>query len=216
MDQVRAYIGGGLAALAIVPTLFFLFVLNGASSGVVPLPTVEEEPPPSSGPSRFPLNPDINWTLLYGTLLAMVVVALSILAFLAWRRPRFGPDYHAPIATNDSQQTFDEFVARLGQDSNYERAIRLAFEAVENRIEHLPPRVLPETPFEWSQRVGQDHPHLHDPLETLCSHYARARFAPEQTTAQQRDETLTALRQLKHMSDSVVVPRSLVPVLPWA
>ncbi len=219
MGQLSKYQDKAIAAAVLVPLVYILFVISGAGSGVIPLAEPREREPrtnrePSDSP--FPLNPEINWTWFFGLLAGTVVFSLLVLAFLTWRRPRFGPDYHAPLEDDPYEREFNELVHLLGQDDDPSRAIRLIFEAAETKIEHLPKRVYPETPFEWSLRVGTEQPHLAAPLNQLCDSYAKSRFGSAPATTYDRDTALQALRQLKHLSNNIVVVVPKLPVLPWA
>lgn len=217
MDRIKPYLGGGAAALFLIPAVYAIFFVSGAGSGVVPLPDSEGEREPSEpSDSPFPLNPEINWAWFYGILAGTIVFSLIVLAFLAYRRPRFGPDYHAPVETDPFEREFQELLHLLSQDQDPSRSIRLIFDAAETKINHLPKRVSPETPFEWADRVQRIQPHLSEPLRQLCSSYATARYASDRATPYDRDVALQSLRQLKHLSENIVVPVSPIPVLPWA
>ncbi len=222
MGRLSEYKANALVAAVLLPVVFVLFAISGAGSGVLPsadppssgpLPQREPRPPPES---PFPLDPEIHWTWFFGLLVAVTIVSLLILAFLAWRRPRFGPDYHAPLEEDVHEREFNELVHLLGQDRDPNRAIRLIFEAAETKIEHLPKRIYPETPFEWSLRISGSQSHLSEPLNQLCDSYAKSRFGKERSTTHDRDVALQALRRLKHLSNNVVVVETKLPVLPWA
>ncbi len=102
----------------------------------------------------------------------------------------------------------------LAADPDPARAIRLAFAAAERGMGSLPARLDTETPFEWNARVAVDRAELNDPLSTLCSLFATARFAPRRPTPADRDLAVDELRLLAHLANHSPDPNYRVPVDP--
>ena len=222
MKRFSGLIGAGLLSLLLIPILLVFLILGASSSpetGGLPVPVFE---PTSNdeGSVNDPLSPldvRINWTWFYATLLTIVIASLIIAGVMYIKRPRLGPDH---FVTSDPEpeenHAFQQYLDELLQDQDPIRAVRLAFLAAETKIEHLPSREKNETPFEWSNRVGKQRNYLAQPLQSLCNYYSAARFASGQTTATDRYEAVEDLRQLHHLSHTIVAPVDLTPKLVWA
>ena len=135
----------------------------------------------------------------------LAILGLATALYLHLTRPEpFGPDFVAEDGVPPNR--FADFLAMLQDDPDPTRAIRLAFAAAERGFGTLPTRTSTETPFEWSGRVAADKPELAEPLTSLCSRFALARFAPDRATAADRDAAVSELQHLAHLSGYVPDP----------
>lgn len=155
-----------------------------------------------------PADPRSSIDLSRLAVLVLLSGAAGGLLFLLGRRRHstvdeepFGPTFVSQAGVPADR--FDEFVSMLAADYDPARAIRLAFSAAERGLGGLPRRITTETPFEWCERVASGRSELAPPLRSLCDHFSRARFAPDQPTADDRDAAIADLVELNRLATTL-------------
>lgn len=151
------------------------------------------ESEPSSIWERATTTP---WRWFVLAISVLVVVSLSVAYYLHRTRPGepFGPEFVGSGGVPADR--FEDFLAMLLADDDPARAVRLAFEAAERGMGTLPSRHATETPFEWYSRVVADQEVFASALDSLCSRFATARFAPERPTSADRDAAVAELQSV--------------------
>jgi len=139
-----------------------------------------------------------TWIVIGMAMLALASIAAAI--YLQVIRPRRNPGTDPDLGRQVLPAEVDDLLAELRADPDPARAIRLAFAAAERGMGSLPPRRRTETPFEWCSRAGGDAPELFEPLTSLASHFATARFAPDRPSAADRDAAVDELDRLAELT----------------
>ena len=142
---------------------------------------------------------ELPWRWI-ATTIAALAVASALTGYLLHRN-HVEPALAATMSLDwaaDGAEDLDGFLKRLAADPDPNRAIRLAFHAVEQGLSGLPMRAATETPFEWHRRVSETVPAVEHVLGEICDLYARARFAPGRATGDDRLEMIDHLRDLVH------------------
>lgn len=136
------------------------------------------------------------WRWFVLAIALLVLASLSVAYYLHRTRPGdpFGQEFVAPGGVPADR--FEDFLAMLLADDDPARAVRLAFEAAERGMGTLPSRHTTETPFEWYSRVVADQEVFAAALNSLCSRFATARFAPDRPTSADRDAAVAELRSV--------------------
>ncbi len=145
---------------------------------------------------------NLPWPWVFGAIALLAVLSIGTAYYLHRNRPDDPFDYSQFGTTGVPEDQFEKFLAVLLADPDPSRAVRLAFYATERGLGGLPPRRADETPFEWHARVEQRRPELARPLAPICDMFARARFAPGQATAADRDLMVEHLRELNEVANS--------------
>lgn len=141
-----------------------------------------------------------RWIALGLVLLALACIALAY--HLHRRRPGDEFDIGALIRPDVPDDQFEGFLARLADDRDPTRAVRIGFSVAERGLGGMPPRHDQETPFEWQARVESERPGFGPSVGTLCDLFARARFAPGHSTEDDRRTMIDTLRDLHRIDRS--------------
>ena len=143
----------------------------------------------------------LPWPWVFGGIALLALLSIGTAVYLHRNRPDDPFDYSQFATTGVPEDQFEKFLSILIADPDPGRAIRLAFYATERGLGGLPPRRADETPFEWHARVEQRRPELAPALAPICDMFARARFAPGESTAADRDLMVEHLRELNEVAN---------------
>lgn len=147
---------------------------------------------------------DLPWPLLVGAVLLLAGASIALALYLHRKRSDETFDFGKLAGTGVPDDRFDRFLDSLGNDPDPSRAVRIGFSVAERGLGGIQQRRVDETPFEWHRRVsdavgpGAD-PALTEALGTVCDLFARARFAPGQSSEQDRRDMIDALRRLHQL-----------------
>lgn len=139
---------------------------------------------------------DLPWPWVFGAIALLAALSIATAVYLHRTRPDDAFDFGQLVETGVDVDEFERFLQILSHDPDPDRAIRLAFYAVERGLCGLPPRRPDETPFEWHHRVSEVRPELAESLGPICDRFAMVRFAPGNATTDDRDAVVARLRQL--------------------
>lgn len=144
---------------------------------------------------------DLPWAWVFLALALLAGGSIALALYLHRNRPR-DDDYDLGnlVGGHVSEDRFAQFLAGLAADPDPSRAVRIGFSVAERGLGGIPPRRAEETPFEWHQRVEEDHPEAAPAVGVLCDLFARVRFAPGQASDDDRRAMIEHLRSLNGRS----------------
>lgn len=145
---------------------------------------------------------DLPWPWVFGGIALLAALSIGTALYLYRNRPTDQFDFSQFAVGGIPEDQFEKFLAVIKNETDPNKAIRLAFYAVERGMAGLPHRRADETPFEWHGRVGSLDPQLAVPLGPICDLFARARFAPGEATIHDRDLMIEHLRELNFVAHS--------------
>lgn len=156
-----------------------------------------------SGPIEriFERAAEIPWGWFVVGVVSLVVASLSVAYYLYRNRPEDDFDYSLLMTNNQSTDQFADFLEMLADDPEPTRAVRIGFYSVERGIAGIPPRRQNETPFEWHNRVSVAKPEYDQTLGVICDLFAKARFAPDASTADDQQKMVAQLRDLQRLGN---------------
>lgn len=144
----------------------------------------------------------LPWPLLVAGLIVLVLGSIALALYLHRKRSDETFDFGQLASSGVPDGRFDQFLATLSADPDPSRAIRIGFSVAERGLGGIPSRRADETPFEWHRRVGEGGSAVDATLGRICDLFARARFAPGQSTEADRQAMIEALRQLHRQGRS--------------
>jgi hypothetical protein len=144
----------------------------------------------------------LPWPYLAAGLVLLVAGSVALALFLR-RRSSQEFDLSQLASAGVPEGRFNQFLDSLRHDPDPSRAIRVGFSVAERGLGGVPTRRADETPFEWHRRVSEGGSPVATTLGQICDLFARARFAPGQSTENDRVAMLTALEELHRQGRTV-------------
>jgi hypothetical protein len=150
----------------------------------------------------------LPWRWVFLSYSALAVVSLIGAYVMHRRRPRYQLDLGPFSAEPEQLHRFEQLLATLAAEPDPTHAVCVAFSVAERGLGQLAPRRAQETPYEWYHRLLAAEGRNASPstlgvpqglaqrLGPVCDLYARARFAPGQSTAADQQAMVSALRDL--------------------